>query len=168
MTYVFLRIYPIYTHIQGTVIVILGVVGIVLFGSINSGLETEMDLARLKHLWARLNWLLYFIFMSIALILVYIFISQLEYVLLARSDISAQPFSGMNGVALGAPQRPGGVGWVAALRMRYQQALAWVREKLEEWTAAKDDKTISWTLGIGWACCGGGLAGGCLVFAKIA
>ncbi len=30
----------------------------------------------------------------------------------------------------------------------------------------KDDKTLAWTLGIGWACCGGGLAGGCLVFAK--
>jgi magnesium transporter len=37
---------------------------------------------------------------------------------------------------------------------------------LEVWTAAKDDKQIAWTLGIGWACCGGGLAGGTLVFAK--
>jgi len=38
---------------------------------------------------------------------------------------------------------------------------------LEVWTAPKDDKQIAWTLGIGWACCGGGLAGGCLVFAKV-
>lgn len=41
-----------------------------------------------------------------------------------------------------------------------------VTEWLEAWTAPKDDKQIAWTLGIGWACCGGGLAGGCLVFAK--
>jgi len=31
-----------------------------------------------------------------------------------------------------------------------------------------NDKQIAWTLGIGWACCGGGLAGMCLVFAKAA
>ena len=37
---------------------------------------------------------------------------------------------------------------------------------LEVWTATKDDKLIAWTLGIGWACAGGGLAGLCLVFAK--
>lgn len=37
---------------------------------------------------------------------------------------------------------------------------------LETWTAAHDDKRIAWTLGIGWACLGGALAGGCLVFAK--
>ena len=41
-----------------------------------------------------------------------------------------------------------------------------VRIALESWTAPHDDKRIAWTLGIGWACCGGGLAGGCLVFAK--
>jgi len=29
-----------------------------------------------------------------------------------------------------------------------------------------DDRQIAWILGIGWACTGGGLAGGCLVFAK--
>lgn len=41
-----------------------------------------------------------------------------------------------------------------------------VTELLETWSAPKDDKQVAWTLGIGWACCGGGLAGGCLVFAK--
>ncbi|KAF8897042.1 hypothetical protein CPB84DRAFT_1781404 [Gymnopilus junonius] len=42
----------------------------------------------------------------------------------------------------------------------------WTSDRLEEWAAPKDDKQVAWTLGIGWACCGGGLAGGCLVFAK--
>lgn len=44
--------------------------------------------------------------------------------------------------------------------------MLWVKEKLEMWTAPQDDKQVAWVLGIGWACCGGGLAGGCLVFAK--
>lgn len=46
--------------------------------------------------------------------------------------------------------------------------MIWIAEKLEGWTAGKDDKVIAWTLGIGWACAGGGLAGECLVFAKAA
>jgi len=46
--------------------------------------------------------------------------------------------------------------------------MIWIAEKLEEWTAEKDDAVIAWTLGIGWACAGGGLAGECLVFAKAA
>ena len=27
------------------------------------------------------------------------------------------------------------------------------REKLEVWTAPKDDSTNAWTFGTGWACC---------------
>jgi hypothetical protein len=44
--------------------------------------------------------------------------------------------------------------------------ITFVTDRLEFWAAPKDDKQVAWTLGIGWACCGGGLAGGCLVFAK--
>ena len=50
----------------------------------------------------------------------------------------------------------------------WDNSMMWTREKLELWTAHHDDKRIAWTLGIGWACCGGGLAGACLVFAKAA
>ena len=44
--------------------------------------------------------------------------------------------------------------------------MSWVTDLVEWWAGPKDDKQVAWTLGIGWACCGGGLAGGCLVFAK--
>jgi len=44
--------------------------------------------------------------------------------------------------------------------------MVWVTDVLERWAAGRDDKQVAWTLGIGWACLGGGLAGGCLVFAK--
>jgi len=52
---------------------------------------------------------------------------------------------------------------VAAVQRVWRGMMAKLGEWLELWTAAKDDKTIAWTLGIGWACAGGGLAGGCLV-----
>lgn len=141
---------------------IIGVIGIVLFGSINSGIQSELDIVRLKSLWGRTNWVLYFLFMSLALSALYIFVSQLDLILTSRSDITSEPFS--------SPRRPeahdGRRKWSQKILAHYEQGLLWVRGKLEIWTADKSDKNIAWTLGIGWACCGGALAGGCLVFAK--
>ncbi|EJD03300.1 uncharacterized protein FOMMEDRAFT_84763 [Fomitiporia mediterranea MF3/22] len=153
------------TDIYGTIVVILGVVGIVAFGSINSGLEMGMDLELLKTLWARGQWLMLFAVMTTALTLVYIFAAQLDRVLAARADISAVPFAAQLNRQEGRvllPQTP----WWKRVVVRWQDMMGWVAERLETWTAAKDDKTLAWTLGIAWACCGGGLAGGCLVFAR--
>lgn len=101
--------------------------------------------------------------MAISLIIVYIFIAQLEQVLTARSDINAEPFAGMSARRSGAAAP---VGFYQKVIAAIETAMMWVREKLELWIAPQDDKRVAWTLGIGWACCGGGLAGGCLVFAK--
>ena len=149
---------------QGTVIVIVGVIGIVAFGSINSGLSTETNAAHLSYLWSRGNWLGYFIFMTFALIALYIFISQLDTVLASRSDISAVPFSGLSGRRTGPPPAT----WGGKLFFIWDSWMSKIKEYLEIWTTPHDDTRIAWTLGIGWACCGGGLAGGCLVFAKAA
>ncbi|KAI0661098.1 hypothetical protein C8Q70DRAFT_693670 [Cubamyces menziesii] len=151
--------------IYGTIIVIVGVIGIVAFGSINSGLGTETDAHHLTYLWTRGNWLAYFFFMAFALIFLYIFTSQLDQVHTARGDLHAEPFAGMRARAAALPSASTYVGRALAF---WENAMLWTREKLELWTAAHDDKRIAWTLGIGWACCGGGLAGGCLVFAKAA
>lgn len=101
--------------------------------------------------------------MAFSLILLYAFTSQLEQVLNARSDMGAVPFAGMN-ARKGSSSPP--VGFLKRMVAICEAGTMWVREKLELWTAPQDDKRIAWTLGIGWACCGGGLAGGCLVFAK--
>lgn len=103
--------------------------------------------------------------MSFALLFLYIFTYQLDQVLTARSDLNGAPFAGMRARAGGlvTPKTYGGK--VAAF---WDNSMMWTREKLEVWTAPHDDKRIAWTLGIGWACCGGGLAGACLVFAKAA
>lgn len=87
-----------------------------------------------------------------------VFASSLDAILSARSDTSMQPFSGMD--------QSGAATSNIKLKRAWAQAMAWVRERLEIWSQPKDDKMLAWTLGIVWACCGGGLAGGTLVFAK--
>jgi hypothetical protein len=141
------------------VIVIAGVMGIVAFGSINSGLDDDTSVARLTRLWRRPGWLGFFFVVSFALVLLYLFVSTIDAVLAARSDLSAAP--------LGARRRrPAPTSAFGRVKARWDAANGYFAERLEAWTAAKDDKLIAWTLGIGWSCCGGGLAGGTLVFAK--
>ena len=161
-------------------------IGIVAFGSINSGLTSKTDVEHLTYLWRRGGWLGFFFAMSITLIGVYIFTSRLDAVLTARGDLDAAPVSATsfdlpyteNNSSRGNPtlssegaQRQKSV---AQRMMSFARSVAtgwhvfmmYVTGWLEVWTGPKDDKQIAWTLGIGWACCGGGLAGGCLVFAK--
>ncbi|THH18788.1 hypothetical protein EW146_g2254 [Bondarzewia mesenterica] len=148
--------------VYGTIIVIAGVIGIVAFGSINTGLSSETDASHLAYLWGRAGWIWFFLVMSLALALLFTFTTQLDLVLASRSDLSAEPFAGMS-MRMSAPTAGGPV---ARIRHWFNWVMILIAEKLEVWTAGKDDKVVAWTLGIGWACCGGGMAGECLVFAK--
>ncbi|THH32286.1 hypothetical protein EUX98_g1900 [Antrodiella citrinella] len=149
--------------IWGTIIVIFGVIGIVAFGSINHGLSTETNAAHLTYLWTRGNWLGFFFMMSFALICLSIFISQLDAILVARADLSAGPFAPTSSTL-----SSGRLIWLARIKGLWGSLMSWTKMYLEHWTATHDDKRVAWTLGIGWACLGGGLAGGTLVFAKAA
>ncbi|KAG9099072.1 hypothetical protein FS749_002208, partial [Ceratobasidium sp. UAMH 11750] len=111
--------------IYGTIIVVLGVCGIVAFGSINSGLETEMDISRLSALWGRGGWLLFFLLMSTAITVVFFCTSILDSVLAARSDLSALPASAM----LGRQPTPNGT--IAKARMTCITWEASLRDLLE-------------------------------------
>ncbi|KAG1862586.1 hypothetical protein DFJ58DRAFT_775862 [Suillus subalutaceus] len=150
------------TDIYGTMTVVLGVIGIVAFGAVNSGLSTETDVNHLTALWRRGGWLAFFFCMSIALILVLIFTNSLDDVLAARSDLDSEPFAGMSA----RRSRDSSTTYLGKAKDSWNTWILWVKEKLETWTAPQDDTQVAWVLGIGWACCGGGLAGGCLVFAK--
>ncbi|CAA7259134.1 unnamed protein product [Cyclocybe aegerita] len=167
------------TDIYGTIVVILGVIGIVAFGSINSGLTSATDVAHITYLWRRGGWLGYFFAMSFALFAVLVFTTRLDLVLATRAELAAVPFSGARPTQGGLPPPVsfsvnklrrtwfGKVfGVFFALKAGWDNFMGWVFDRLEAWAAPKDDKQVAWTLGIGWACCGGGLAGGCLVFAK--
>jgi hypothetical protein len=57
-------------------------------------------------------------------------------------------------------------GFFGKVRAAWAGMMTWVKDTLERWAIKRDDKQVAWTLGIGWACLGGGLAGECLVFAK--
>lgn len=147
--------------IYGTVVVVAGVIGIVAFGSVNSGLHPNMDLDRLKTMWSRPGWLVYFVLMALGIIIVYIGTSQLDAIWVARGDLQALPTS-----RTAPPPVKADAGWWASTKGKFGHALHWMKEKLDNWTAAKDDKYVAWMLGIGWSCVGGALAGGCLIFAK--
>ena len=139
-------------------------IGIVAFGSINSGLDEETDAKRLTYLWRRGGWIGYFFLMTISLVSTYIFTNELDAVLAARADLSAEPFSSISA----RRRHPEDANLITKVKFYIESGLLWVKQQLEAWTAAHDDTQIAWTLGIGWACCGGGLAGMCLVFAKAA
>lgn len=151
---------------------IFGVIGIVAFGSINSGLGSETNADHLTYLWTRGNWLGYFFLMSFTLMFLYIFTSQLDAVLASRADLSAVPYGAMTPPDWAAPLPPATNFWgkvknvFTRIRATWEYGLVKIKEWLEMWTAPQEDKRVAWTLGIGWACCGGGLAGGTLVFAK--
>ncbi|KAH0827513.1 hypothetical protein J3R83DRAFT_4226 [Lanmaoa asiatica] len=149
-------------YMSGTIIVVLGVIGIVAFGGINSGLSSETNVDHLTALWRRGGWLAFFFTMSIALLIVLKFTYSLDAVLVSRSDITSEPFTGMSARRSPLPSAT----LLGKAKNTYASFSLWIKEKLEIWTAPKDDRQIAWILGIGWACCGGGLAGGCLVFAK--
>ncbi|RDB25413.1 hypothetical protein Hypma_007848 [Hypsizygus marmoreus] len=182
------------TDIYGTIVVILGVIGIVAFGSINSGLTSKTDVAHLTYLWRRPGWLSFFFFMTGALLSLFVLTGLLDAVLVARGDLGGGPPTPPPETPRGDPPGGGGriratsdpgvgsrkSGWwrrivsvvraifaaFRALKRAWNSLMVWITGWLEIWAAPQDDKLIAWTLGIGWACCGGGLAGGCLVFAK--
>ena len=149
--------------IYGTVIVILGVIGIVAFGSINKGLVNNMDLNLLISLWSRAGWLSYFIIIGVLPIFaLYIGASHLESILFSRQELIDEPVTPKQ-----ATSRSGGSpGLWANMKAKWEHWMHWTRDKIEGWSIDKSDKTLAWTLGICWACCGGALAGGTLVFAK--
>ena len=156
------------TDIYGTIVVILGVIGIVAFGSINSGLATETDVNHLTSLWRRGGWLAFFFASSFIVVCAIVFVSTLDVVLTSRSDLSSVPFASMRVRAGRANASPGPEqkGFFKGIMRAYKNFMIGLGEKIESWTGAQDDRTLAWALGIGWACIGGGLAGGTLVFAK--
>jgi len=140
-----------------------------------------MDVVHLTYLWRRLGWLGYFFAMTSALVVLLILISRVDLILSTRGDISAPSLvRSPGGEATGLPDTNTSLTFsqgnksflkravyvISFIKAAWEKTMIFVTRHLEAWAAPKDDKYIAWTLGIGWACCGGGLAGGCLVFAK--
>jgi hypothetical protein len=106
--------------------------------------------------------------MSLAIILLLVSTAKLDAILAARSELSSVPFGTTPTVkAAENPRRGFFINALGTVQRTWGSLMLMLVEWLEFWTAPKDDTTIAWTLGIGWACCGGALAGGTLVFAKV-
>ncbi|KZO93096.1 hypothetical protein CALVIDRAFT_540349 [Calocera viscosa TUFC12733] len=153
------------TDIRGTVTVIIGVIGIVVFGSIHSPeLSNTIDLPRLKYLWSRAAWWGYFLLMSLGTLFTYAWSSMLESALHARDELELPSHAPPP-----APPRASSQGPLRFLSLIWQKVGELRRNlqgKVERVVDASDDKFLSWVLAMGWSCCGGALAGGTLVFAK--
>jgi magnesium transporter len=105
--------------------------------------------------------------MSIALVVVGIGVVRLDALLVERSEedvaiLDDDLLAGRSATCTNGQSN----GFVGRVKAAWTSLMIWVQDALERWTERQDDQQVAWTLGIGWACLGGGLAGGCLVFAK--
>lgn len=97
--------------------------------------------------------------MTAAIFLAYTVIGQLDSVHNSRSELNSEPQ--LTALPFNASR-------FAKARYTWKGWMHTLREKLDERTSHMDDKNLAWNIGVGWACIGGFLAGGCLVFAKAA
>lgn len=116
-----------------------------------------VSLDRLKMLWARPGWIVFFILMAISIFVTFLSCHHLDAILAARSDLQDEPGLVLPGPLAGAWAR-GKFQW-----RKYNRSF---RAYLMGKTVSKSDSQLAWILGVGWSCCGGLLAGACLVFAK--
>ncbi|BEI83663.1 hypothetical protein CcaverHIS002_0402670 [Cutaneotrichosporon cavernicola] len=150
------------SDIRGTLFIVLGVILIVIFSSINHGLKQELTVDELSALWSRGSWLSYFFVLIFATWVVYLVGDLLHKVAKQRASFSPLPSPTM-----GRGSRP-----LPALNF-FQRALAqwrgWesiVLGHLERLLQRTQDARVQWLEGIFFASCGGSLAGLCLVFTK--
>ncbi|OCF36656.1 hypothetical protein I316_01909 [Kwoniella heveanensis BCC8398] len=156
------------TDIQGTIIIIFGVILIIVFSSINHGLKQSLDIERLNSLWTRGPWLVYFVLIVAFITSTYLVSSLFASLLASRASFSPLPSPTLE-LPTSRPAKPNafkafflriGGGW------KRLEGIA--LKRMERFFARTDDARLIWLQGMGWAVCGGSLAGLCLVFTKAA
>ncbi|KAL7418184.1 hypothetical protein BDY24DRAFT_374355 [Mrakia frigida] len=146
--------------IQGTLLIVLGVILIIVFSSINSGLSTSLSLHRLHLLWGRGGFVLYFLVQIVTLFLAWTSVLSLTRILDNRTsevdELDPSRFP---------PHRfiPKILHPAYYFRARQELRLSLY---LTELTARSSDLRLAWSVGLGWASVGGALAGASLVFTK--
>ncbi|WVO22008.1 uncharacterized protein IAS62_003328 [Cryptococcus decagattii] len=154
------------SDIRGTAVIILGVILIIVFSSINHGLQQSLSIERLNSLWSRPAWLAYFIMVVLFTASAYIVSLLLRSLLSSRASFSplASPSLELPTSRSSSPN---------PLVKSYKK-LTGIWGKFERFAVGKlevvfqrtDDAKVTWLQGIGWAVAGGSLAGLCLVFTK--
>ncbi|TXT12631.1 uncharacterized protein COLE_03041 [Cutaneotrichosporon oleaginosum] len=150
------------SDIRGTGFIVLGVILIVIFSSINHGLKQELSVDELSELWRRGSWLSYFFVLIFATWVVYLVGDLLHKVAKQRASFSPLPSPTM-----GRGSRPPPA--LNTFQRSLAQWRAWentILGHLERLLQRTPDTRVQWLEGIFFASCGGSLAGLCLVFTK--
>ena len=141
--------------------IVLGVILILIFSSINHGLSQTIDIPTLNELWSRPSWLAWFAF-SIVFNGVTYFVSHVLASLLA----SRASFSPLPSPTIRVRSTNPVVSFFTRARGSWRSVERAVVARAERMFMRSDDARLVWLQGIGWGVCGGTLAGLCLVFTK--
>ncbi|GAA5915969.1 hypothetical protein JCM5296_000496 [Sporobolomyces johnsonii] len=172
----------------GTIVIILGVVGVVVFGNhrlpSDFDAESNLSLTLLKEIWGRADWIVYLVALEVSTIAVWWFSSIAHQVCMARitdergdaerdgSGIDAM-VGGGGGRRLANPyEGQGFVGrlksWRDAVRRTHGRLRKTVKGFVERWSQSRPDTSIRKLAGLCWSVTGGMLSGQTLVLAKSA
>jgi hypothetical protein len=117
-------------------------------------------------LWTRIDWLVYFAFLILFTSSTYFASSVLARLLASRASFSPLPSPTIElNTARSKPPNPI-VGFFKRCGASSRRANDFVLRHVERLLQRAEDPRVTWLQGIGWAVCGGSLAGMCLVFTK--
>ncbi|GAA5931386.1 hypothetical protein JCM1841_002800 [Sporobolomyces salmonicolor] len=172
----------------GTIVIILGVVGVVVFGNhrlpSDFDAESNLSLTLLKQIWGRTDWIVYLVALEVSTIAVWWFSSITHQVCMARitdergdderdvSGIDAM-VGGGGGRRLANPYEGQGFvgrlkGWRDGVKRTQGRLRKKVRGLVERWSQSRPDTSIRKLAGLCWSVTGGMLSGQTLVLAKSA
>jgi hypothetical protein len=154
------------TDINGTAVIILGVILILVFSSINHGLSQSLPISLLNHLWSRGSWLAWFVLLIVFNGTTYLTSHLLRKLLAARASYSPLPSPSIT-LRPRLGERNTVMRFVDGMKGRWEHIERILLSRMERMFQRADDARLTWLQGIGWGVCGGGLAGLCLVFTKV-
>jgi hypothetical protein len=166
----------------GTLVVILGVVGVIGFGNIRqAGIDEEanMSLSTLEALWARPAWIAHLILLEIITAVV-LWLANIGYevieekhkfeasrVLRDEEDTDVEMVLRRGG---GRKTRSGFLertfSFLRPLFSLQQRLRTWLKVSIERWSMSRSDQSLMKLDGLLWGCSAGLLAGQTLIFAK--
>lgn len=173
--------------VAGTLIIIVGVVGVVVFGNIRIktdaiDAESNLSLSLLKEIWSRGAWIAYLTCLELTTI-VFWWLSRIAHevcmarVIDERGDADADG-SGLDAMLEGGggrrnPNPYEGQGFVGKLKsvrdawhIRQGKVRRVVKEALERWSQSRPDASIRQLAAFAWAVTSGLLSGQTLILAK--
>ena len=154
------------TDINGTAVIVFGVILILIFSSINHGLSQSLPISLLSELWSRGSWLAWFVFLILFNATTYLASHLLRKLLVSRASFSPLPSPSIN-LRPRLSERNPVMRFVGGTKRRWERIERILLSRMERVFQRADDARLTWLQGIGWGVCGGGLAGLCLVFTKV-